>query len=294
MDRVADSGVRPLPPDLVRRLHRRARADRWELPEADFAATLSRSAAHRFRGESPTPSDLTAYLESLHLEDLALACACARGINSAWEHFVRDRRPAVLAAAAACAPPGDARELADSIYADLFGTEERDGRRRSLFDYFHGRSTLAGWLRAVLAQRVVDRVREARRFEPLPDSEAAAPAAPPAEAPDPDRDRHLPLVRQALAVALAALAPRDRLRLALYYTQQMKLAAVGRVLGESEATTSRKLDRTRHEIRLSIERRLRKEHGLSDTQVTACYEYARSDPAFDLARALPPDMDGAV
>lgn len=280
--------------DLVRRLHLRARADRWALPATDFSAALSRSADHRFRGQTPTASEVRRYLESLHLDDLALACACARGIEAAWEHFVRELRPALLSAAAACAPPGGAHELADSIYADLFGVEERNGARRSLFDYFHGRSTIATWLRAVLAQRIVDRVREARRFEPLPDDDRALGAAAQQNEPDVDRDRHLPVVRAALAQALSSLAPRDRLRLALYYTQQMKLAAVGRVLGESEATVSRKLDRTRHDVRASIERQLREENGLNDAQVAACFEYARSDPAFDLARALPPDMGEAM
>jgi RNA polymerase sigma-70 factor (ECF subfamily) len=280
--------------DLVHRLHVRARADRWALSEANFSAALSRSADHRFRGQTPTAPEIRRYLESLHLDDLALACACARGIEAAWEHFVRELRPALLSAAAACAPPGGAHELADSIYADLYGVEERNGARRSLFDYFHGRSTIATWLRAVLAQRVVDRVRETRRFEPLPDDDRALGAAAQQNEPDVDRDRHLPVVRAALAQALSSLAPRDRLRLALYYTQQMKLAAVGRVLGESEATVSRKLDRTRRDVRASIERQLREENGLNDAQVAACFEYARSDPAFDLARTLPPDLDQAT
>jgi RNA polymerase sigma-70 factor, ECF subfamily len=281
-------------PDLVRRLHGRAKGARWHLSEADFGAALSRSAAHRFRDRPPAAFEVRAYLESLHLEDLALACACARGSEAAWDYFVRELRPALLAAAASCAPAGAVHDLADSIYADLFGVEEREGRRRSLFDYFHGRSTIGGWLRAVLSQRVVDRVREARRLDPLPDGDAAPAMTAPDAEPDVDRDRHLPMVRSALAAALAALPPRDRLRLALYYTQQMKLLAVGRVLGESEATVSRKLDRSREQIRRTVERQLREGHGLDDAQVTACFEYARTDPAFDLARALPPDLDEAT
>jgi RNA polymerase sigma-70 factor (ECF subfamily) len=279
----------PIDPALADRLHRQAGAARWDLSVDDFAAALSRSAAHRFRDQEPSSREVFAYLESLHLEDLAVAVACARGRESAWEHFVTQYRPALLAAAASCAPPGCAHELADSLYADLFGVEERDGARRSLFDYFHGRSSLAGWLRAVLAQRVVDRVRETRRFDPLEEKVATLRAPDGADAPDPDRDRYLPMVREALAAALVALAPCDRLRLALYYTQQMKLAAVGRVLGESEATVSRKLDRTRRDVRLAVERWLRDEHALSDDRVAACFDYARTDPAFDLARALPGD-----
>jgi DNA-directed RNA polymerase specialized sigma24 family protein len=107
--------------------------------------------------------------------------------------------------------------------------------------------------------------------------------------PDVDRSRYQPVVRAALSTALASLAPRDRLRLSLYYAQELKLAAVGRLLGESEATVSRKLERTRRDLRAAIERHLRETDGLSDAQVAACFDYARTDPAFDLAQALPPD-----
>jgi len=230
------------------------------------------------------------YLESLHLEDLALACACARGHESAWDHFVRAYKPVLLRIAGRGQTADRAQDVADSIYAELFGLAERDGVRASLFDYFHGRSSLAGWLKAVVAQRLVDRARSARRFEPLPDDEANAPRTP--GSPDfelePDRQRFLGSVRPALADAIAGLDARDRLRLALYYTQGMKLAAIGCVLSESEATASRKLERTRKELRAAVEKRLREGERLTDAQIDRCFEYARTDPAFDLARTLPP------
>jgi RNA polymerase sigma factor (sigma-70 family) len=190
------------------------------------------------------------------------------------------------------APPDVAIELAESIYAELFGLEERDGERRSLFDYFHGRCTLVGWLRAVLAQRLVDRARSSRRVEQLRDDRAETAAAG-APAYDPDRPRYVTLVRRALASALSSLVPRDRLRLALYYTDQMRLAACGRVLGESEATVSRKLERTRRDLRRAIEDRLRRQDGLSEAEIAACFDYGRSDGSFDLGAALPGSVSQA-
>ena len=80
-------------------------------------------------------------------------------------------RPVLYRAADALDRGGGARELADSLYAELYGIKDRPGDRRSLFHYFQGRSSLATWLRAVLAQRYVDRLRAQRRFEPLPDEE---------------------------------------------------------------------------------------------------------------------------
>jgi len=288
---VLDLIPRSLPIDAgtVRRLLQIARADRWAVAEPDFAACLSRSACQRFRGQSPSARDIEQYLESLKLDDLALACACARGNPAAWEHFVAEFRPVLLRIARQVAPPDTARELSDSLYADLFGLQERDGSRRSLFEYFHGRSSLAGWLRAVLAQRMVDYHRAARRFEPLPEQDGAAQPAANVPPPDVDRSRYQPVVRAALLTALAALVARDRLRLSLYYAQELTLAAAGRLLGESEATVSRKLERTRRDLRAAVERQLRETDGLSDAQVTACFDYAPTDPAFDLAQALPPD-----
>ena len=145
------------------------------------------------------------------------------------------------------------------LYADLYGMQEKDGERRSLFRYFHGRSSLATWLRAVLAQRYVDHLRAQRRVEPLSD-EASATEAP---APDPDRLRYLALVRQALAHAVARLASRDRLRLTCYYVQELTLAETGRILREHEATASRQLARTRRAFAKTSNVELRRESGLT-------------------------------
>ena len=269
---------------LLERLARRAQAGRWGLGAGDFTAALRRSVGHRFGDRPPSVAEVEQYLESLHLEDLALACACARGSETAWEHFVREFRPVLLRIASRGQQADRARDVADSVYAELYGLDQRDGVRRSLFDYFHGRSSLAGWLKAVVAQRLVDKARAARRFEPLPEEEASLPGLPGAAGfeLDPDRQRFLGLARQALAAALDGADARDRLRLSLYYAQEMRLAAVGRVLGESEATSSRKLERTRAALRAAVERQLREVDRLTDAQVALCFEHARTDPAFDV------------
>jgi RNA polymerase sigma factor (sigma-70 family) len=155
----------------------------------------------------------------------------------------------------------------------LYGLTSGDGERRSLFRYFEGRSSLATWLRAVLAQRYVDRLRAARRTEPL--AEDGEPQAPPPA--DPDRERYVALVRVALRLAVSRLDARDRLRLAGYYVEQLTLAQVGRVLHESEASASRHLARTRREIRTEVERQLRDEARLSDDHIAACLASVMED-----------------
>lgn len=269
---------------LVERLYRRAKADRWALPPGLFAAALEASVERA----SPAPSgarEVERYLTALHLEDLALACACAVGHDAAWEHFVLEHRPTLYRSADALAPGGGARELADSLYADLYGLDDREDRR-SLFRYFHGRSSLATWLRAVLAQRFVDRVREGKRLEPLPDEGAAPAAATMSSSPDPDRPRFLALVQRALKGAMSRLAPRDRLRLACYYVQDLTLAQTGRLLREHEATVSRQLARTRKILRDDVEGQLRAELGRDD-EVKRCLASVSGDAGpLDLAEML--------
>jgi RNA polymerase sigma-70 factor (ECF subfamily) len=269
---------------LVDRLYQRANAERWSLPVARFAQALL--ASWRYASPAGSTSPDAAYLSALHLEDLALACACADGDDAAWEHFVREQRPFLYRAASAIDASGGARDLADSIYAELFGLRERDGARRSLFHYFHGRSSLTTWLRAILAQRHVDRLRGQRKFEPLPEEEPPAPAVDPAAARE--RRRYLPLIASVLAAVIARLAPRDRLRLACYYAQDLTLAETGRLLKEHEATASRQLTRTRAAIRRDVERELKDVHGLADAEVESCFESVLSDAGpLDLEFLLP-------
>ena len=270
----------------VERLYQRARADRWSLPIEDFAVALESSARKAFASGPADPRQLERYFDALHVEDLALACACAQGSELAWEHFIREHRPVLYRAADAIDPSGGSRDLADSLYGELFGLAVRDGERRSHFRYFHGRSSLATWLRAVLSQRHVDRVRSVRRQDPLPEDEAPDAIAAPRVEVNPNWAGHVSLMRRSVSAAVVALAPRDRLRLRCYYAQNLTLAQIGRMLNESEATASRHLSRVRREIRASVEGQLR-ERRMSDAEIAECFASVVADSAsLDLAELL--------
>lgn len=220
-----------------------------------------------------------------HAADLELARLCAAGDERAWERFVREYRPLLYRAADALDRSGGAREIADSLYADLYGIKHGRHDRQSLFQYFEGRSSLATWLRAVLAQRYVDRLRSRKKLEPLADDDAQAGRG--AEPPDPDRARYVALVRDALAGAVSRLVPRDRLRLACYYVQELTLAETGRVLKESEATASRQLAQTRRALREQVERHLLDAAHLSAVEIAACFASVADDPGpIDLKQVI--------
>lgn len=262
-----------IPPQFVDELYRTAHADRWAIAIEAFAETLRASA------DRAAPADLPRYLRGLHLEDLALACACAGGDDRAWDHFVREYRPVLYRAADALDASGGAREIADSIYAELYGVREREGERQSLFRYYHGRSSLKTWLRAVLAQRHVDGIRSVRRLDPLPEEDGpAALPAPTTPIAEPDRVRYRALMQRAFKMALAKLGDKDRLRLACYYSQELTLAETGRVLKEHEATVSRQLARARQVLRREVERYLRDEDRLDPAQIEQCFTFVLEDP----------------
>ena len=275
-----------LDPSTARRLHRDAKAAQWAVSADTFTRAVERGVRHALGSDPTDPAQIERHLKSLRLEDLALACACAEGHEQAWEHFIQEYRPVLYRAAAAIDPSGGARELADAVYAELFGLSQRDGARHSHFVYFHGRSSLATWLRAVLAQRHVDRIRAGRSLTPLPEDES--PAALATSPQPPEHARFVGLLRTALVAALGRLDPRGRLRLACYYAQGLTLAQIGRTLGEHEATVSRQLARTRAALRADVVRQLR-DAGLNDGAIAECFAAVAGDPGpLDLTDLLEP------
>jgi RNA polymerase sigma-70 factor (ECF subfamily) len=269
------------------RLYNKSDAKRWKVPAEVLSNALERSAEKAFAGRSPSEAELDRYFDALHLADLALACACAMGGEDAWDLFVREFRPGMYRAADAMDPSGGAREIAEALYAELFGLKELDGKRQSVFRYFHGRSSLATWLRSLIAQRHVDRHRETRRFDPLTEESSPASILSPSKVAHPNRARFVAAMHAVMSAAIGALAPRDRLRLACYYAQEMTLAQIGRLTGEHEATVSRQLARTRRSIRADVERRLTTEHGFSAAQMDECFESIVDDAGrLDLANWL--------
>ena len=220
-------------------------------------------------------------MNASYAADLELARRCAAGEEPAWERFVLEYRPVLYRAADALDPTGGARDLADALYADLYS--------QSLFRYYQGRSSLATWLRAVLSQRYVDRLRAQKRREPLrvDDGPAGGLEGRASDPPDPDRSRHLALLGQALARAVDRLDSRGRLRLGCYYVQELTLAEIGRLVGEHEATVSRQLARTRRALREDVARQLRIDHRLSEAQVAECFAAASEDAGpLDLGQLL--------
>jgi RNA polymerase sigma-70 factor (ECF subfamily) len=282
-------------------LYAESSAAQWGLALAQFAGALERSLGKRFADTFPDSDHLLEYLRTLYLRDLALAAACLAGSESAWEYFVREYRSPLRAAAGAITKGSragaNAQELADSLFAELYGLVDGKRGERSLFRYFHGRSSLKTWLRAILAQRHVDQLRQSRRWESLDQGDGQEPKRLPerhADPPslDPHRARYLQRFVAALRLSLASLDGTDRQRLELYYARQETLAEIGRQMGEHESSVSRNLERIRRELRARVEEYLRRQAAFSDAEIALCFQYAAEDAPIDFRNLFPEKRPG--
>jgi len=220
------------------------------LSREQFVAILQQIAG-KYLPSGASPQETAELYASLRVEELALARACASGQERAWEIFMLRYREKLYDIAAYIAKESSAaRELADSLYGDLYGTTTRDGQRMSKLASYTGRGSLEGWLRTVMAQEFVNRYRRQRRLVSLDEecedgAQFAATEAEPAASVD-------PRVEAATDEALSALPAEERFILASYYLDDRTLAEIARTLAVHESTISRKLDKLAKSLRKQI------------------------------------------
>jgi RNA polymerase sigma-70 factor (ECF subfamily) len=231
-------------------LYKKSDGEKLGLSAQKFAGVL-KEICEKYLPAEATSRDATELCASLRVEELALARACAAGHERAWEIFmVRYREKLYDIAGYIAKESSAARELADSLYADLYGTITRDGQRVSKLSTYTGRGSLEGWLRTVMAQEFVNRYRRQRRLVSLDEeSEDGAQFA----AVDPEPATVVdPRVEAATDEVLAALSAEDRFVLASYYLDGRTLAEIARALSVHESTISRKLDKLAKSLRKKI------------------------------------------
>jgi len=235
---------------VITELYQKGRAQEFGLTRECFAQMLEEIRKKYLPAEASLAETLALY-SSLRVEELVLARACAAGEERAWEAFLTRYREKLYEIATYIAKEAStARELADSIYADLYGIRERGGERLSKLASYMGRGSLEGWLRTVIAQEYINVYRRRRRLVSLEEEgeqgvQFVAAPPPPAKAVD-------PRLTAATDEALAELSPEDRFVLASYYLDSRTLAQIARVLGVHESTISRKLEKLAASLRKRI------------------------------------------
>ncbi len=262
--RAQRSATEEPPPEvagLIREIWESRAADVFRFSLEEFTELILRIAGRYGYGCPPTdppgvPEQL-AFVRGLHSEELMLAHACAQGSEAAWERFMVLYRETLYRSAYAIAGSDTGgRELADSLYADLYGLQTRDGARHSPLLLYHGRGSLPGWLRSVLAQRFVDALRRTGRETSLDEIEEPAQTQPEECAVSPGG--WLVLAQQVIRKTLLELASDERFLLSAYYLDGRTLKQIACVLGVHESTASRMLSRLTTALRKQIKDGLRR------------------------------------
>jgi RNA polymerase sigma-70 factor (ECF subfamily) len=268
---------------LLPELHSTSGCEKIGLERETFQSVLC-EVATKYLPSGASQSEAHTFLLTLRVEELALARACAAGYNSAWEVFLTRYREKLYQSALRIAREDSAaRDLADSLYAELYGTTSRDGERVSKLSSFTGRGSLEGWLRTVLAQEFVNRYRRTKRLVSLDEeNEEGSQFAAPEPEPLPSADARLESVTDA---ALAALPSEDRMVLAAYYLDGRTLAEIARMLGVHESTISRKVDKLARMLRKKILAGMM-QHGMSRRQAEEALEADVRDLQVDIRRNL--------
>lgn len=227
------------------------------------------------------------FCAALRLEELALARACAAGNERAWQDFIsRYRQKLHNMALHITRDAAHAADLADSLFADLYGVSSRAGSRNSKLLFYTGRGSLEGWMRTVMAQEFINRYRKQKHTVSLEEqTDEGAQFAAPAPEPGLQVDERL---ETATDEALAELSPEDRFTLASYFLDQRTLADIARTLGLHESSVSRRLDRLTTGLRKRILAGLRA-RGMSHAQAAEALETDVRDLALNLRSRLMQD-----
>jgi RNA polymerase sigma-70 factor (ECF subfamily) len=252
--------------------------------------------------KSASASAIGSFIDDLQADDLCLVLACESGDQLAWDDLVQRFSVTVKSAARSASANEDAaEELAQSIWAELYGLRARsDGQPATKLAYYSGRGSLAGWLRAVVAQLAIDQHRkQARLIQPEEDAEMERFARSDAKRHDaptslgtvnPEEAISDKLAGEeisgALEQAISELDADDRLLVKLYYFDELRLREAGAVLGVHEATASRRLSRVHSDLRNRVQRILVEQHG---------WTRAEADRSFaEVAVNLETDLEGLI
>src|SRR5438874_3410301 len=261
--------------------------------ETTTFSSLLEEICRKYLPADAAEKETRAFVEGLRLRELALARACAAGNERAWTEFLNCyREPLYSAALAITRNDAAGRELADSLYAELYGVKERvttqGTERLSKLSTYTGRGSLEGWLRTVLAQGWVDRYRKQRRLVSLEEeTEAGRQFAATQPLPHPSGDARLAV---ATDEALAALTAEDRFVLASYFLDERTLAEIAGTLHVHESTISRRLERIVRDLRKRIVKSLA-QRGMSARAAEEALEVDVRDLAVNVAQRLRPQNE---
>jgi RNA polymerase sigma-70 factor (ECF subfamily) len=238
----------------------------------------------------PDASDATV-LAGLNINDLYLACACARGVPGALETFER----AYLAHVG--------RLVAHMDATASFADDVRQGLRERLLmshgdvapriSTYHGRGPLLSWLRVAASRVAFDLLNERGGRKEVTWDEQVDLAG------GDERDLELDLIKTsyreefqtAVRDALRALPRRERNLLRLHLVGGVSTHKLGAMFHVDQSTIVRSLAATRGVVREAIRARLREQLRLTSSEVESLAALMLSRLDLSLAGCLQSEPD---
>jgi RNA polymerase sigma-70 factor (ECF subfamily) len=226
-----------------------------------------------------------AALETLAVEDLFLACACADELPGALDAFEARCGAPIQAAIASIAKSEDIRdEIRQQVRDVLFvGAEDRPPKIAT----YTGQGALGKWV-GVVAQRIALMMVRADKTEARARDGAAAEAM--LATADAElaivKDQYRAEFRRAMQDALTSLPERERLVMRLHLVGGMSVEAIGKMYDVSQSTASRWLAKARATIVETAQRLLQERLRVSPDEFQSLAALVVSQLDLSMSRVL--------
>ena len=219
---------------------------------------------------------------SPHVGDLYLACACARGDQSAIAAFLRELVPHIEAAVLGLgADPAQVDEVRSQLCDALLV-----GSPPGIATYA-GRGQLRSWVRSIAVRMAMRHLGRTRAAGGAGDDALAALAA---EADDPEiehlKARYGAAFRAAFAEALAALTARQRNVLRQHYLDELTVDQLGGLYRVHRATAARWVAAARQALFDDTRKRMIEDLGLAPTDYDSILRLLHSQLDLSIQRHL--------
>ena len=232
-----------------------------------------------------------ATIADLVVEDLYLAYACFTGIPRAANIFLSRYGDVIRRTAKRVTGKPNAEEIAQALISDLLV-----GSANSVPEIgdYAGRAPLVRWLE-IVAQRAALRWLRTERAKGRVAARASLEPRLGRETPNEValfRERHGNAFEQALKEALGRAPKQDRVLLRLRLVNNISVEKIGKMLGMSQATASRRLAKARESLLIDLKTSLKERLRISSTEIASLANLLQSRLDLSISRLLASD-DGA-
>lgn len=200
---------------------------------------------------------------ALRIDDLFLACACARGDAAALRVFEARYAAGVRRTLEGADVP---HAIVDEVLGDLASRlfTAADGVVPQIAGYT-GRGDLGAWTRSVALHAALKLLRRARKHVPFDGADEEVPLV------DPElvhmREHYASSLGDLLRTAFAALAPAERAILRQYYRHGLTIDDLGRLHGVHRVTAARHVKKAREALVQEVRARARRQLEIGDASV---------------------------